>query len=96
MLSVAHRAGKEVQIIELLCESAWRQFEQGNREAYLHEVADTLQNAATQGDVIVLAQASMARAVEYCSDLALPVLTSPRSGLLAAIQAYREREAPHV
>jgi hypothetical protein len=96
ILSVARQTGKEVQIIELLCDSAWRQFEQGNQEAYLREVADNLQNAATQGDVIVLAQASMARAVELCSELALPVLTSPRSGLLAAIKAYREREVPHV
>ena len=93
ILSVAREAGKEVQIIELLCDSAWHQFEQGNQEAYLHEIAQNLQSAATQGDVIVLAQASMARAVELCPDLALPVLTSPRSGLLAAIQAYREIEA---
>jgi hypothetical protein len=95
ILSVAREAGKEVQIIERLCDSAWRQFEQGNQEAYLREVADNLQNAATQGEVIVLAQASMARAVELCPDLALPVLTSPRSGLLAAIQTYREHEVPH-
>ena len=90
ILSVAHEVGKEVQITELLCDSAWRQFEQGNQEAYLREVADNLQSAASHGDVIVLAQASMARAVELCSDLTLPVLTSPRSGLLAAIKAYRE------
>jgi hypothetical protein len=94
ILSVAREAGKEVQIIERLCDSAWRQFEQGNQEAYLREVAGNLQSAATQGEVIVLAQASMARAVELCPDLALPVLTSPRSGLLAAIQAYREHEVP--
>ena len=93
ILSEAREAGKEVQIIELLCDSAWQQFVQGNQEAYLREVADHLQNAATLGEVIVLAQASMARAVELCPDLGLPVLTSPRSGLLAAIQAYREFEA---
>jgi hypothetical protein len=95
ILSVAHEAGKEVQIIELLCDSAWHQFERGNQEAYLREVADNLQSAAPQGDVIVLAQASMARAVELCPALAIPVLTSPRSGLLAAIQAYREYETTY-
>lgn len=93
ILSEAREAGQEVQIIELLCDSAWRQFEQGKHEAYLREIAHNLQSASTQGDVIVLAQASMARAVELCSDLRLPVLTSPRSGLLAAIQAYRTIEA---
>lgn len=87
--SVAHQAQKEVEIIDLLCDKAWQHFEQGNLQAYFQEVARQVQNAATLGDVIVLAQASMARASEFYSDLPVPVLTSPRSGLLAAIQAYR-------
>ncbi len=33
----------------------------------------------------------MARASEFYADLPIPVLTSPRSGLQAAIQAYRGR-----
>ncbi len=41
------------------------------------------------GDVIVLAQASMAPAAQLCSDLSVPVLSSPRLGAEAAIEAYR-------
>lgn len=91
ILSVANQARKPVEIIDLLCDTAWSYFEQGNQMAYLQEVARQVQAAATLGDVIVLAQASMARASEFYTDLLVPVLTSPRSGLLAAIQAYRER-----
>lgn len=89
IFAVAREAGKEVQVIELLCEAAWRQFERGDQAAYLREIAEALQGAAEQGDVIVLAQASMARAMEYCPELPIPVLSSPRSGLLAVIKAYR-------
>ncbi len=90
ILAVARAAGRTVQVTDLLCEAAWQQFEQGNQDAYLHEVAASVQSAATTADVIVLAQASMARAVEQCRALSVPVLTSPRSGLLSAIKAYRE------
>ena len=87
--SVAGAARKEVQVMDLLCEEAWNHFERGDQVAYLQEVADQLQRAAALGDVIVLAQASMARASEFYADLPVPVLTSPRSGLAAAIGAYR-------
>lgn len=87
--SAARAARKEVEIIDLLCEDAWKHFERGDQVAYLQEVASQLQRAATLGDVIVLAQASMARASEFYADLPVPVLTSPRSGLKAAIGAYR-------
>ena len=89
ILSVACQAHKQVEIIDLLCDKAWDYFKQGNQPAYLQEVARQVQEVATLGDVIVLAQASMAYASEFYADLPVPVLTSPRSGLLAAIQAYR-------
>ncbi len=87
--SAASHAHKEVEIIDLLCDQAWAHFERGDQSAYLQEVARQMQHAAMLGDVIVLAQASMARASEFYVDLPVPVLTSPRSGLLAAIRAYR-------
>lgn len=40
------------------------------------------------GDVIVLAQASMADAAQLRPDINIPILTSPRLGVGAAIQAY--------
>lgn len=89
--SAARRARKEIEVVDLLCDTAWRHFERGDMTAYLQEVASQFQRAASLGDVIVLAQASMARASEFYADLSVPVLTSPRSGLLAAIHAYRGR-----
>lgn len=88
--SVASQERKEVEIIDLLCERAWGYFEAGNQQAYLQEIARQVQQIATPDRVIVLAQASMARASEFYADLPAPVLTSPRSGALAAVQAYRQ------
>ena len=75
--------------IDLLCDRAWARFEAGDLEGYLDAIATELRRSAPLGDVLVIAQASMARAIERCPELALPVLTSPRSGLAAAILAYR-------
>lgn len=85
----ARRANKPVQLIEVLCESAWTKFEQGDQEGYLQEITNQLHHAAPSGDVIVLAQASMAKAAMLCLDLSIPILSSPRLGLEAAIRAYR-------
>lgn len=86
----ATKAGKDVEIIEVFCASAWPKFEAGDREGYFAEIAAELQNVATQGDVVVLAQASMAGATALCADLPIPVLSSPRLGLEAAVNAYRK------
>jgi hypothetical protein len=90
ILRAAAEAGRTVTIQELLCDRAWERLEAGDQEGYLTEIAAQLRRADALGDLLVLAQASMARAIDRCPDLTLPVLTSPRSGLLAAIQAYRE------
>ena len=89
ILEAAREAGKDVATIDLLCDRAWTRFEAGDLEGYLDEIAAELRHSAPLGDVLVIAQASMARAIERCPELRLPVLTSPRSGLGAAIRAYR-------
>lgn len=89
ILSVAQEAGKTVEIIEWLCEAAWVKFEAGDQVGYIEEIARSLPAVATKGEVIVLAQASMAQAALLCPDLAIPVLSSPRLGLAAALRAYR-------
>lgn len=83
----AQEAGQTVEIVELLCESAWPKFEQGDQEGYLQEIAASLRAAAPSGDVIVLAQASMAGAADLCADLPFPILSSPRLGVEAALRA---------
>jgi hypothetical protein len=88
ILDAARRSGKEVELVELLCGPAWPKFEQGDLVGYLDEIAACLRRVATDGDVIVLAQASMAGAAALCADLPIPILSSPRLGLEAAIKAY--------
>ncbi|MER7049759.1 aspartate/glutamate racemase family protein [Streptomyces jumonjinensis] len=69
----------------VLVEGAWERFQAGDREGYLDAVAaavDTVRDA----DVIVLAQASMADAAERAAT-DVPVLSSPRPGLRAAVTA---------
>jgi hypothetical protein len=85
---MADQAGKEVAIIDALCEEAWALFEHGDQSGYLAGVARCVRQAAPVGDVVVLAQASMAGAAALCADLPVPILSSPRLGLEAAIQAY--------
>ena len=88
---VARRADRAIDIAEVVCADAWPHFERGDVAAYLAEVGRALARAAAAGDVIVLAQASMAAAADGAAHLAVPVLSSPRLGVEAAVRAYRER-----
>ena len=82
----AAATGADIDLTTLLCEGAWALFEAGRTQDYLRAVADAVNHHAGEADVIVLAQASMAPAAALCGD-APPVLSSPRSGLAAALQA---------
>lgn len=69
----------------MLVEGAWERFVAGDQDGFLDLVAaaaDTVGDA----DVIVLAQGSMAGAAERTTT-AVPVLSSPRPGLAAAVAA---------
>jgi hypothetical protein len=92
VLDEAQKAGKEIQIIELFCDGAWAKLEQEGEAAYFAEIAKWLREAATSGDVVTLAQASMAGAAALCADLPIPVLSSPRLGLEAALKAYFSKD----
>jgi glutamate racemase len=91
---VARRAQRAVEITEVVCTDAWPHFERGDTATYLAEVGRALRQAAALGDVVVLAQASMAAAGDAAADLAVPVLSSPRLGVAAAVRALRERGCP--
>lgn len=82
----AAAAGVQMELRTLLCEGAWALFEAGRTQDYLRAVADVLTSHADEADVIVLAQASMAAAADLCAG-GPPVLSSPRSGLTAALAA---------
>lgn len=81
----AERLRRDIDCVDFLIESAWRHFESGNLNAYHGAIATALDDAPDGIDVIVLAQASMAPA-EHLYAGHLPVLSSPRIGVDAALK----------
>ncbi|MFI0235905.1 aspartate/glutamate racemase family protein [Streptomyces sp. NPDC016845] len=86
----AVRAGRAVDMRTLYVDGAWERFLAGDRDGYLERVAAAI-DTVTDTDVVVLAQASMADAADRARVTGLPVLSSPRLGLDAAVL---ERVAP--
>jgi hypothetical protein len=81
----AKRQGRTPVLRTLLCDGAWPFFEAGERAAYHAEIAAAVRRGRGDARAAVLAQASMAGAEALCEDLGIPVLSSPRSGLEAAL-----------
>lgn len=75
----AFQVGKEVELFPHLCEGAFEALMAGDAETHDKLVGDALKAMSETVDVIVLAQASMARVVEANPSLAekLPILASP-------------------
>ena len=85
----ARRAGRDVEIDSVVFAEARASLVAGDEEGHERLIADGLHAAASTADAIVLAQASMTPALARCADIAVPLLTSPRSGFAAAIARYR-------
>ncbi|MEV6685633.1 arylsulfatase [Streptomyces sp. NPDC051130] len=77
-------AGRDVTVRTHLVAGAWERFEAGDTHGYLGLVARAADEAA-DADVILLAQASMAGAADLART-AVPVLSSPSTGLAAALR----------
>lgn len=78
----AAAAGKPCTITARLCEGAFARLMAGNRAGHDALVIEGYQELVTSVDVIVLAQASMVRALSAMSDAAsVPFLTSPELGM---------------
>ena len=79
-----------VELIEVLCDEAWSRLEAGDQQGYLSEIARKIKESAPEGDVIVLAQASMAGAADLCPENSnyFPILSrfDPGIGLQRAIE----------
>ncbi|MGT2470892.1 aspartate/glutamate racemase family protein [Paraburkholderia terrae] len=83
----AKRSGAEVEI--RLVQDAWQLFRAGEHAVYLAKIAAATEDAYQDGATIVaLAQASMAGAAALLTRAMKP-LTSPASGLIAAMNALR-------
>ncbi|MEZ4904465.1 MAG: aspartate/glutamate racemase family protein [Spirosomataceae bacterium] len=72
-------AGKEIEITSVLCEGAFETLMRGNATLHDEMVTNALKELTTETDVIVLAQASMARVVDRLqpSEKIVPILASP-------------------
>ena len=58
--------------------------EEKNRKKHDHLVMDLLKKAELDNDVIILAQGSMITLEQYFEEISIPVLTSPRLGVMKA------------
>jgi Asp/Glu/hydantoin racemase len=74
----AREAGKEVEVTARVCDGAFEALQGGDRDRHDELVREGLREMISGNDVVVLAQASMARVVETLGDVDVPVLASPR------------------
>jgi Asp/Glu/hydantoin racemase len=90
--SKARDAGKAIVIRRELADEAFKQLAQGNADAHDQILRAALDKLAETEDVIVLAQASMARLIEVPAfRLRVPVLASPMLGMKFVQTRLRER-----
>ncbi len=88
--AVALREGKAAVVTARLADGAFQRLQAGDVAGHDAAVAETLHGLAPDVDVIVLAQASMARAVAAAGDLGVPVLTSPELGITYVADRLRD------
>ena len=80
--SKAAEAGKRVEIVDYLVDGALAVLlKENNRAKHNAMVLDSVRRAATECDVIVLAQGSMTVLLPELTEISKPVLTSPRLGV---------------
>jgi aspartate/glutamate racemase len=74
-------AGRDCTVIDQVCAGAFEQLMAGDRAGHDERVRSALRELATQVDIVVLAQASMAGALTSAEPTGVPVLTSPELGV---------------
>lgn len=87
-----NRAGVSCEISSFLFDDVWPAFQAGRLHDYYQAIAERLVEAAREADVLILAQASMAPAADLAGKLAIPVLSSPRTGFERAL-AFAKADA---
>src|SRR6185312_4124762 len=86
-------AGEEVEVLARVADGAFDALSGGDRERHDTLVGDALRELAGEADVIVLAQATMARVADALpeGDLRVPVLSSPRLGVQRLAETLLEK-----
>ena len=76
--SVAERMGKEIEVTEYLEDGAMLALFAGDREKHNQMLLGVIEKAASENDVVVLAQGSMTAILPLIGHIEKPVLTSPK------------------
>ena len=86
----AEKAGKDVNIISKLCDGAFEALMSGDAAKHDEMVASALKELMETVDVIVLAQASMARVVDSLNadEKKIPILASPAIAMKKLAETY--------
>lgn len=88
--SKARQHNKSIEITRCLCEGAFDAAISGDGETHDRIVLEKLRQLANETDVIVLAQASMARLLPSLGpEMTTAILSSPRSGIKRAGEVLR-------
>jgi Asp/Glu/hydantoin racemase len=85
--------GKGIEIVDHLCEGAFHAVMAGDTKTHDSIVRKALLNEMSGTDVVVLAQASMARVLSVMEpgSLAMPVLSSPELGVQRVAEVLQDR-----
>ena len=79
--NAAAAAQKHCEINEFLCDGAFARLGAGDRQGHDALVIDGFEKLAESSDLVVLAQASMAQALQSLAHPPVPFLTSPALGI---------------
>ncbi|MDB5046539.1 MAG: aspartate racemase [Deinococcus sp.] len=85
----AERGARPVQVERVLVAGAYDALMAGEPERHDALVTAALAGLTERADVVVLAQASMARLIPALGELRIPVLSSPNSGLARALESLK-------
>jgi Asp/Glu/hydantoin racemase len=79
----ARHLGKQVMVDSVLCEGAYSALFSGDTQTHDRIVRQFLMELMSHNDVVILAQASMARVAEAipAADQVVPILSSPRAAM---------------
>lgn len=88
--SKINASGKALQIVEGLCDGAFEALLDGDSAAHDKTVLNRVRELLDACDVVVLAQASMARAVAALDNGKERVLTSPEMGVQRAVSQFKQ------
>jgi Asp/Glu/hydantoin racemase len=91
---LVERRGNGVEVVSHLCDGAFDALQAGDLERHDELIREGLRETARDVDVIVLAQASMARVVDALpeEEKTVPVLSSPRLGMQRVAELLAQRD----